>query len=148
MTWLAVVFVWFGLTVLCGSRKHFAWGALWSAIVLLGATNLMNPDSFIVRTNIRLMNEGRAFDAGYNSRLSDDAIPALLESFGSMNFDNKCIVKSKLNDRLIQSRTENDLRSWSWSRSRAVAGVENAGETLEAAGCPNHLWNISGEQGL
>lgn len=42
MTWLAVVFVWFAFTVLRGARNFFAWGALWSAIVILGATNLLN----------------------------------------------------------------------------------------------------------
>ena len=53
MTWLAIVFVWFGLTVLRGARKHFAWGALWSAFLILGATHVLNPDAFIVKTNIR-----------------------------------------------------------------------------------------------
>jgi hypothetical protein len=53
MTWLAVVFIWFGLTVFRGARKHFAWGALWSAIVILGATNLMNPDAFITANESR-----------------------------------------------------------------------------------------------
>src|SRR5205085_10527751 len=44
MTWLAIVFVWFGTTVLRGARKHFAWGALWSAFFILGATHVLNPD--------------------------------------------------------------------------------------------------------
>jgi hypothetical protein len=30
MTWLAILFVWFVLTVLRGKRQYFAWGALWS----------------------------------------------------------------------------------------------------------------------
>ncbi len=67
MIWLAVVFGWFALTVLRDARNHFAWGALWSAIVILGATNLMNPDAFIARTNIELMQQGREFDAHYNA---------------------------------------------------------------------------------
>ncbi|MEO8041743.1 MAG: DUF4173 domain-containing protein, partial [Acidobacteriota bacterium] len=47
MIWLAIVFGWFAVTVFRGARNRFAWGALWSAIVILGATNLMNPDAFI-----------------------------------------------------------------------------------------------------
>ncbi len=34
MLWLALVFVWFALTVLRGARQNFAWGALWSAIII------------------------------------------------------------------------------------------------------------------
>ncbi|MEO6656196.1 MAG: DUF4173 domain-containing protein, partial [Pyrinomonadaceae bacterium] len=67
MTWLAIVFIWFGATVLRGARDHFAWGALWSAFLILGATHVLNPDAFIVRTNIALMRQGREFDAYYNS---------------------------------------------------------------------------------
>jgi hypothetical protein len=63
MVWLAIVFVWFGITVLRGARQYFAWGALWSAFFILGATHVLNPDEFIVKTNIQLMKEGREFDA-------------------------------------------------------------------------------------
>lgn len=139
MIWFAIVFVWFGLTVLRGARQNFAWGMLWSAFFVLGAIHVVNPDAFIVRTNIRLMNEGRVFDAHYNSALSDDAAPALLESFGSMSYENQCVVKSKLNDRLIRSRAENDLRSWNWSRSRSLTGLENSSGAFDTAGCPDHL---------
>jgi hypothetical protein len=139
MIWFAIVFVWFSLTVLRGARQHFAWGALWSALFVLGAVHVVNPDEFIVRTNIRLMNEGRVFDSRYNSALSDDAIPALLESVNSMSYENQCVVKSKLSDRLIHARTENDLRNWNWSRSKALAGLENVSGGLDTAGCPDHL---------
>ena len=44
MMWLAIVFVWFAVTVLRGYRQYFAWGALWSAIFVLGATHVLNPD--------------------------------------------------------------------------------------------------------
>ena len=80
MIWLALIFVWFALTVLRGAREQFAWGALWSAFVILGAFTFSIPTHYIVRTNIRLMQEGRSFDAFYNANLSDDAIPVLLEN--------------------------------------------------------------------
>ncbi len=119
MIWLAVVFVWFGITVLRGSRKHFAWGALWSAIVVLGATNLMNPDAFIASTNIRLMQQGREFDATYNASLSDDMVPTLLEALPAMGAYDGCVARMRLRDRMIKSDQEQDLRSWNLSRSRA-----------------------------
>ncbi len=135
MIWLAVVCGLFAMTVLRGSRQYFAWGALWSAFFILGATNFFNPDDFIVRTNVRLMREGRPFDALYNTILSGDAVPALLDSLGEMNSSDACQVKSELNLRRINSETQNDARTWNWSRSKAFALLESNREILEAEGC-------------
>lgn len=96
MTWLAVVFIWFGATVLRGARKHFAWGALWSALFILGATHVFNPDEFIVRHNLALMREGREFDAGYNGQLSDDALQVLTDSVGQLNDEDRQVLSDQL----------------------------------------------------
>lgn len=120
MTWLAVVFVWFLLTIFRGAREHFAWGALWSAIVILGLTNLVNPDALIVQTNLHLASRGRVFDARYNSRLSDDAVPTLLEGMSVLSATDKCHVAKYLNSRLYDpEKRGGDLRSWNLSRSVA-----------------------------
>lgn len=119
MTWLAIVFVWFGVTVLRGYRQYFAWGALWSAFFILGATHLMNPDDYIVRHNLALMREGREFDAKYNSRLSDDAIPVLVEAFSDMSDVDQQIVFERLAWQNCDKKDENDLRSWNYSRRAA-----------------------------
>lgn len=119
MIWLAVVFVWFGLTVLRGKRNNFAWGALWSAIILLGATNLMNPHDFIARKNIQLMQQGREFDAGYNASLSQDAVPVVIANLDLLSPRDQCTVRMVLWGSL-SSRNEqdgNDIRSWNMSRS-------------------------------
>lgn len=140
MIWLAVVFGWFVLTVLRGARKHFAWGALWSAIVILGATNLMNPDAFIARTNIELMERGRDFDGTYHvTELSDDAIPTVLSSLAKMDTDDQCYSKWRLHVRMNDSNEESDLRSWNWSRSRARAALAESHEIFDShEGCP--IW--------
>ncbi|MBK8466145.1 MAG: DUF4173 domain-containing protein [Chloracidobacterium sp.] len=131
MTWLAIVFVWFGVTVLRGARKHFAWGALWSAFFILGATHVLNPDEFIVKTNIALMQQGRDFDAGYNSQLSDDAIPVLLDSFETISGDDQLSVIRRIARRYCEKQEEGDLRSWSYSRWLAH-GMVNSNEQLVA----------------
>ena len=121
MTWLAVVFIWFGATVLRGFRQHFAWGALWSAFFVLGATHVLNPDAFIVRTNIALMREGRNFDAGYNASLSHDAVPELIGILNELNHRDQCAMRTVLWGRL-SSRNEQDdtgIRSWNLSRTAA-----------------------------
>lgn len=138
MLWLALIFIWFGLTVLRGVREQFAWGALWLAIFVVGILHVFNPDDYIARTNIRLMNEGRTFDAFYNSNLSDDAVPVLLENLGTMTFENQCFVKSKLSRRLENAQSETDFRSWNFSRWRAQNLITQNAEILNAAGCPSN----------
>lgn len=121
MSWLTIVFVWFGATVLRRARKHFAWGALWSAFFILGATHVLNPDEFIVKTNLALMQQGREFDANYNSReLSDDALPVLLNGLDRMSEADQVQVIQRLAWRNCEKRKEDDLRSWNFSRSKAM----------------------------
>ena len=134
MMWLALVFVWFSLTVLRGMRQQFAWGALWSALFMLGTLHVLNPDDFIVRTNVRLMQEGRTFDSRYVAELSDDAVPALLEAMPTMNFQQQCVVKHKLLHRLEKAQTESDFRSWNWSRY--IARNKMAQSNSATTDCP------------
>ena len=134
MTWLAIVFVWFGLTVLRGARKRFAWGALWSAFLILGATHVLNPDEFIVKTNIALMREGREFDARYNSDLSDDALPALLDSFDVISGNNQQAIIGRIARRYCEKREEGDLRSWNLSRSRLMQKLTASEELVKEFG--------------
>src|SRR5687767_2829782 len=139
MIWLAVVFGWFALTVFRGARKHFAWGALWSAIVILGATNLLNPDAFIVRTNVDLMLQGRQFDSHYNASLSDDAVPVLLEAVPLMNGVDRCGVTTHLHNRMLEATQEVDLRSWGLSRATArnmlIESIPSTEEEVKTTGC-------------
>ncbi len=141
MIWLAVVFVWFALTVLRGARQNFAWGALWAAIFILGGLHVVNPDDYIARTNIRLMKEGRQFDAHYNaSSLSNDAVPALLENLPQMNSENQCAVIRSLYHRRYNFvfNAKDDFRSWNMSRWNSKNELEVNKETLFRAGCTSY----------
>jgi hypothetical protein len=134
MIWLAVVFVLFGATVLRGARQHFAWAALWSAFFVLGATHVLSPDEFIVKTNIQLTKEGREFDAAYNSSLSDDALPALLENFADIHENDQLTVVRNIARRYCEKREENDVRSWSLSRWNASQAINANGELVNEIG--------------
>lgn len=137
MLWLAVVFCWFALTVLKGARQYFAWGALWSALAILGALHFFNPDAFIVSRNLRLMERGREFDAKYNARLSADAVPALIEGLPLMNLEDQCAVRDLMVKKTEEIKTYRDFRSWNWSRSRARDMVEENRENLQLGPCTN-----------
>lgn len=140
MTWLAIVFILFAVTVLRGARQHFAWAALWSAFFILGATHVLNPNDFIVRHNLALMREGREFDASYNSGLSDDATPVLLEAFADMNEDDQRIVLRELAWQNCRKKQENDLRSWNYSRRVASSSLLQFDEPFSkvVSECPRH----------
>lgn len=134
MTWLAVVFVWFALTVLRGSRRNFAWGALWSAIFILGGTHFLNPDAFIVSTNIALMRQGRDFDARYNAGLSADATPLLMEAFGELSEEDQQAAVRRIAREYCENIDDGDLRSWNWSRRQAARSLQVDHEKLKEVG--------------
>jgi hypothetical protein len=147
MIWLALVFIWFGLTVLRGAREQFAWGALWLAMFMLGTLHVFNPDEFIVRTNVRLMQQGRSFDSFYVLNMSDDAVPALLETLPAMGLEQQCAVRGKLNRRLQAAQTENDFRTWNFSRWLARRKMSQYGESLNTEGCAAYTQRFNDEYG-
>jgi hypothetical protein len=149
MIWLALIFIWFTLTVLRGAREQFAWGALWSVFVILGVVHVLNPDAYIARTNIRLMNEGRSFDAYYNANLSDDAVPVLLENLDEMSYQQRCTVEYKLRDRLRSAENEKDFRSWNWSRWSAQNSLHiSVREKFFTTQCPGNTTGYDYHRGL
>jgi hypothetical protein len=135
MIWMAIVFVWFGVTVLRGRRDHFAWGTLWSAIVFLAVLHVFNPDDFIARTNFRLMHAGRSFDQHYMAELSDDAVPAMLQEIPQLGTEAKCSVQHTLATRFRDGWIETDLRSWNWSRWSARNQLRKTVGTFDFTGC-------------
>lgn len=78
MAWLAVVFVWFFLTVLRDHRKPFALGAMGAGFVLVLSLLALNPDALITRTNTTRAMQGCKFDSAYVASLSADAVPTLV----------------------------------------------------------------------
>jgi Domain of unknown function (DUF4173) len=139
MIWLALVFVWFAMTVLRGVRSQFAWGAFWTGVFILAGLHFMNPDDFIARTNIRLMQEGRQFDAYYHTTLSDDAIPALIDAIPLMNNTGKCEMERRIIYGLHNGTT--DLRNWNYSRETAYEKMNEAGSILNNSVCPKPVIN-------
>lgn len=148
MIWLAMIFIWFGLTVLRGMREQFAWGAFWSALFILGAVHVLNPDAFIARTNIKLMQQGRSFDAYYNANLSNDAIPTLLENLDGMNFEQQCRLKYNILYRQKNNENGNDFRNWNWSRWNAQKLLETNSDKLDISACPENTKYFSDHRNL
>jgi hypothetical protein len=122
MGWLAVVFIWFALTVLRGERERFACGALVAALVVVVALHVVNPNDLIVRTNTTLAEEiSRGLDVGYATSLGADAVPALIDALPRMKTQERRHVASTLLERAAGEDT--DWRTWSWSRWYARRAV-------------------------
>lgn len=135
MGWLALVFVWFSLTVLRGARERFACGALVTAFLMIGLLHLINPDQLIVRTNVNLAQTGRGFDANYAASLSADAVPTLLEALPDAGHDEQCVITKSLLRRYDELGS-NDWRSWNLARAGARRAIENHLLGLREVACP------------
>lgn len=138
MGWLALVFVWFVLTVLRDRRQRFAFGALVAGFLLIGGLHVLNPDELIVRTNISHTNVRRSFDADYAASLSADAVPALIKALPGMNGPDRRLVAHRLLER-FPARGHADWRSWNWARARARRTVHGSEALLRKGISQNSL---------
>jgi hypothetical protein len=135
MVLLLGVFAWFGWTVLRGLREKFAFGALIQGFAVLAGLHVLNPDAFIVRTNLHRDAVERPFDVEYALTLGADAVPPLLEAFSSFDAAGQCAVATKLLEDWSPSPTGADWRTWNWSRSRARRLVAERADALRALNC-------------
>jgi hypothetical protein len=136
MSWLAVVFLWFTITVLRGHRARFAFGATVAGFILVIALQFLNPATLVVRINLARALAGRSFDARYASRLSADAVPEIVAALPNLNPHDRCIVASEILTRWSPSQPS-DWRAWNWSRIRAAQVVRENMPSLKAMQCPS-----------
>jgi hypothetical protein len=134
MGWLAIVFVWFCLTVLRGRRERFAFGAVVAGFLLVAALQVLNPDALIARTNLARAQAGRIFDARYAANLSADATPDLVAGLPTLNAQDRCTVATRLLERWTPPENP-DWRSFSYSRTRAWRAIKKNLSALRAD-CP------------
>jgi hypothetical protein len=118
MAWMGALLVWYLLTALQGKRNRFAFGGVVAAVLTLLVLVAINPDGLIARTNIARGAEGKLMDAEYLRRLSDDAIPALLEGLDKLDAKSREGIVAHLQKRRTRLEEESWL-SWSWSSSVA-----------------------------
>ena len=133
MVLLLGIFAWFAWTVLRGRRGPFGFGVLIQGFAVLAGLHVLNPDAFIVRTNLHRVE--RSFDAKYALLLGGDAVPPLLEALPTLDGPGRCAVATGLLKRWSPG-SATDWRTWNWSRSRARHLVRDRAEELRAVPCP------------
>jgi hypothetical protein len=134
MLYLTGLFGWLAWTTLRGARRRFAFGALVQGFAVLGGLHLLNPDAFIVRSNLARPADHRPFDVAYAASLSADAVPDLLAAFPTLSSDDKCQAASSLLSRWAQYDTD-DWRNWNRARARARQAVRAQEASLRALPC-------------
>lgn len=131
MGWLAIVFVWFLLTVLRSRRDRFAFGALVAGFAVIAALHAINPDDLIVRVNTNRSDAPNPYDALYVFNLSADAVPALVEAMPSMSASDRAYTAQRLLGRW-SAPARGDWRNWNFSRMRAEQVVADQQAQLQA----------------
>jgi hypothetical protein len=132
MFWITAGAIWYVLTVLRDQRERFLFGAMVAGLVVAGILDAINPDDVIVRTNAQRTDARTRFDGVYGSRLSSDAVPALVEALPTMPPDQQSIVARRLIERWEAAQSE-DWRSWNYGRYRAFVTTAEHEATLRAA---------------
>jgi hypothetical protein len=128
MFWLCAVFLWFGVTVLRGNRERFPAGALIAGFVAIAILHAVNPDRWIVQTNVARAIEGKPLDVDYLLSLSADAVPALVSALPALPPEPSDALRSQLAERAIDLAPA-DWRSLNWSRMRATSALRQLPQT-------------------
>ena len=134
MVLLVGVFAWFAWTVLRGRHGRFGFGALMQSFAVLAGLHLLNPDAFIVKTNLNRPVAERPFDAAYASTLGADAVPVLIIALPQLPEADRCRAAARLLQRW-NGAAGSDWRTWNWSRSRARQVVAKNAGALRAMAC-------------
>jgi hypothetical protein len=118
LLWLTLVLGWLLVTVLRDHAERFVPGAVAAGFLIVAGLHLLNPDALVVRTNLARATEALPFDTYYASRLSADAVPALLDGLDTLPL----AQRQELAAHLLWQWGPPKTHDWrTWSRSQAMA---------------------------
>ncbi|WP_147446719.1 DUF4173 domain-containing protein, partial [Corallococcus sp. CA047B] len=121
LAWRAVTLWW--------RTERFAVGALVTALGAVVALNVLNPEAFIARHNLERHARTGSLDVEMLSRLSADAVPALMPALSVLSEAEGELLLSQHRDHLSQRDT---VPEWNFSRFMARRALLQAGPWREA----------------
>jgi len=86
MLWLGVLFGAFVLALFRLRQNVFALGVLVVSIGFMGTLNLIDVDGYIAQRNVERYYHDQALDVGFMLYLSADAVPAIVEFYGQIEY--------------------------------------------------------------
>ncbi len=151
MIWLAIVFVWFTMTVLRSRPGSFATGLVVSGFAALFTLNVLNPDALVARANLARGEAGRTGAAGadlrYVASLGGDAVPMLLSALtapgvaaGTAVPRDRCAAAAILLNRWTGEHRAWMISNWTqWNSARrhAALAVRANQAALQRLACPD-----------
>jgi len=136
MVYVTFLASWLGARLIRERRRRFAPGALVAGYVALTGLHILNPDALIVRVNLSRATT-RAFDAGYATSLSADAIPALLAGLPKLDPAARCQADQSLRRRWLKiDESPHDWRSANWA-SLTETRLARRWASIHYARCPS-----------
>lgn len=123
MLWIAFTLAWFTLTVLRGRRTRFPLAVVVAGLAVLATLDTVNPEAMVVRVNVQRAVAGSELDVSYLSRLSGDAVPAMVTDAGRLPAGGRRALLSALTERWSRP-DRSDWRSWNLGYARARSAVE------------------------
>lgn len=136
MAYVTFLATWLGARLIRARRRRFAPGALVAGYVALTGLHLINPDALIVRVNLSRATT-RAFDTGYATSLSADAIPALIAGMPKLDPVARCQAEQGLRRRWLKiDESQHDWRSANWA-SHAEARLARHWAGIPYVRCPS-----------
>lgn len=121
--WLGVIFVLLLYKILINQKENiFSFFAFLSVLVFLICFNIINPDAFIARQNIKHFINSGDLDAYYLSWLSEDALPEVVKVFdlsGDENMKRNLARELYWKTKIYNDPLFNRWQSTNIARSRA-----------------------------
>ena len=141
MIWLGLLLLGTAALELFGRLRSFALAALLAALGFSLTLNLLNVDGFIVHQNVARAAQGEPLDAAYLVSLSEDAAPALFQSFTSQSLPIE--VRDELGGVLacraalaVERGASEDWPSFHWANFRAGKLYKENQQEIGGYQCP------------
>jgi len=134
---LAAIFIILLIKIVMDEKDNvLAFRSFIAVLLFLAVMNIFNPDAFIAKKNIDLSKESGKLDMMYLYRLSDDAVPVMIEAYKLPHLDDEygAVMASNLYWRLELKKSTNffnDWQSFNISRNKAENLLESNIEELE-----------------
>ncbi len=101
-------------------EQFFTFGTLLSVVAFLIVVNIMNPDAFVVRSNLEQYRQTGKIDISYVGSLSADAELGKIELYNKLEGEDKEILRGLLQKQKDQlQKTGADWQSTNFSRAKA-----------------------------
>lgn len=102
-------------------ENFFMFGALLCALAFLAAVNIINPDAFIAKSNLKQFNQTGKIDTAYAGRLSADAQQWKVELYNKLQGEDKEKLKESLQkEKSRLEKNSGDWQSFNFSRAKAL----------------------------